>query len=237
MRDLVRDAFHRYDANQTGLGRSSGVPTGIEGLDLYTGGLPPGSLTILAARPSVGKSALALLIAVNAARRGLPVLVFSHEMTEAECTDRIVAMAADVPLPRLRGQARMEPAQIERVYAQQSDGVGGMPLFIDDRCAQTATQLATIARRHIRRKGTKLIVVDYLQLLRPDNQREQRHLQVGQSAKRLKELAKETGTAVLCLAQLWPSSTGRSRTGVTDALGFQTSATRARSSRTRTSRS
>jgi len=81
-------------------------------------------------------------------------------------------------------------------------GLFDLPVFIDDRVARTATQVAATARRHARRHGVRLLVVDYLQLLRPENPKEPRYLQVGASAKRLKELAREAGVAVLCLAQL-----------------------------------
>jgi replicative DNA helicase len=150
----------------------------------------------------VGKSAMAMQFAVHAARTRHAAVVFSHEMSDEECTDRILAMTANVPLPRLRGQGRLDDEHIRRVVEQQQRGIGGMPLWVDDRCSCTATEVATVARRHARRNGTRLIVIDYLQLLRPENPRDPRHLQVGTSAKRLKELARETSAAVLVCAQL-----------------------------------
>ncbi len=200
---LIPAAINRYDDAHTGRGRGNLIPTGFDALDSLTGGFGPGQLIVLGARPGTGKTSIGLRFADNAARRGVGVLFASLEMSEEECTDRLVAMAAEVQLPRLRGASRMDEGQVARVVAQAGPGgLAGRPLWVDDRPARTATQIAATARRHARRYGVKLLVVDYLQLLRPDNPRDPRYLQVGMSAKRLKELARESGLAVLALAQL-----------------------------------
>ena len=98
----------------------------------------------------------------------------------------------------------MDDAQIARVAAQMSraEGLAGQPVWIDDRPGQTAPMIAATARRFARRHGVRFVVVDYLQLVRPENTKEPRYLQVGAAAKRLKDLAREAGICVVCLAQL-----------------------------------
>lgn len=208
--EALSEAVTRYDDAKAGRRAAGGVQTGFLGLDEATGGFTPGQLVIVAARPSVGKSALALQIARNAARRKVGVLVFSLEMSNAENTDRLVAATAEVSLPRLRGSVPMDADQVDRVVAETtSDGLAGLPLWLDDRAALTAEAIAATSRRMRRRQGIGLVVVDYLQLIRPADPREPRYLQVGGMARRLKELARQSGVPVVALAQLNRESENR----------------------------
>lgn len=178
--------------------------TGSQRLDRGFGGFCAGQLTILAARPSVGKSAMALRFAEAAYSEGVPVAMFSLEMGQDELVDRLFASTTRVPLSRIRGIAgKPTSEEADRIVSMWgSRDLSKVPFTINDRPGLTASQIATRAMRLARRQGVKLVIVDYLQLLRPDNPKDPRHLQVGASCKRLKQLAKEAGIAVVCLAQL-----------------------------------
>lgn len=200
--EAVRAACDRYDANHRGE-REPGIPTGFSSLDLYVGGWMPGQLIVVGARPSVGKSQFAAMCALGACRAGVPTVFYSLEMNEGEVVDRMMAPTADVQLPRLRGVVRMTPDQAARIAAESEPaGIAGLPLWIDDREGLTPAKLVASARRHARRNKVRLFVVDYLQLLRPENPKDPRYIQVGAASRALKQLARETGAAVLCLAQL-----------------------------------
>lgn len=195
-------AQQRYDELALGK-RPKMFATGIESLDQLLGGFVPGTLVVVAARPSVGKSALALCFAANVSRWGAPVLFHSLEMTCDEVYDRLAAMTAEVPLNNLRSGKNIDAETATRIVRLGEPGnLATYPIYFDDRASLTATQLSLAAKRHARRKGTKLVIVDYLQLLRADNPKEPRYLQIGAATKALKELAKTASVCVVCLAQL-----------------------------------
>lgn len=178
--------------------------TGSPRLDRGFGGFSAGQLTILAARPSVGKTAMALRFAEAAYTEGVPVALFSLEMARSELVDRLFASTTRVPLSRIRGIAgRMSDEEADRIVSMWgSRDLSKVPFTINDKPSLTASQIAIRSMRLARRQGVKVVIVDYLQLLEPDNPRDNKNLQVGASCKRLKRLAKEAGVAVVCLAQL-----------------------------------
>lgn len=185
--------------------------TGSPRLDRGFGGFCAGQLTILAARPSVGKTAMALRFAEAAYTEGVPVALFSLEMERSELVDRLFASTARVPLSRIRGIAgKLSSEETDRIVDMWgSRDLSKIPFTINDKPALTASQVATRAMRLARRNGVKVVIVDYLQLLEADNPRDNKNLQVGASCKRLKRLAKEAGVAVVCLAQLNRESANR----------------------------
>lgn len=206
--DTVRAAIRRYDGKDPIPRVTTGFPT----IDRMTGAYKPGELWIVGARTSVGKSAFALRTVDAVARSGAGVLVFQLEMSRDECTDRLVAMSSRVQLSRLRGMGTPDADQARRVMeAAGGEGRGliSLPAWIDDRTDRTASQIAAVARRWIRRHGVRLVVVDYLQLVRPEDRKAQRYQQVGDMAKRLKLLARQCGVTVLALAQLNREAVGR----------------------------
>jgi replicative DNA helicase len=192
------DSRHRVGAIQT-----TGLLSGIAELDQNTGGFQPGHLAILAARPSVGKSALAGLLARNVAQGGDRVLFFSLEMSETELTERMVSMTSGVAMPAIRGHRKLDPIEIEEASRVLQDEFPKLPFAFIDRRGITPEMLANDARAYARsHDGISFIVVDYLQLLKPDNPRDHRHLQIGQATKVLRNLAGELKCPILCLAQL-----------------------------------
>jgi replicative DNA helicase len=202
IRDILHDAMDRIDARMRGEHTMGGVETGFVDLDSLTGGLHNSELIILAARPSMGKTAFAMNIAEHVAMKLLvPTLFVSLEMSAIELADRLLCSSARVNGHRLRNGtiSNDDRARLVEKAAEMSRA----PLFVDDSPSRMVTEIAAAARRIRRREGRLgLIVIDYLQLIEPDNPRDQRQEQVARIARRLKGLARELEVPVLCLAQL-----------------------------------
>jgi replicative DNA helicase len=200
--DVLTDVMARMDARMKQEHLIGGVETGFTELDSLCGGLHNSELIILAARPSMGKTAFAMNIAEHVSI-GLhqPVLFVSLEMACLELADRLLCSAAQVNGHRLRNGTISQ--EDRRRLVQKSTEIGAAPLFIDDTPGRTLTEIAAVARRLKRKpEGLALIVIDYLQLIEPDNPRDPRQEQVARIARRLKMMARELEIPVLCLAQL-----------------------------------
>lgn len=199
--DVLQDAMDRLDSRMEHHHAFGGLETGFDDLDQLTGGLQNSELTILAARPSMGKTALAMNIAEHIVTQlRQPVLFVSLEMSALELADRLLCSAAEVNGHRLRnGTIGHEERQ---KLVQASVELSKAPLYIDDSPSRTMTEIGANARRLKRRDNLALVVVDYLQLIEPDNPRDPRQEQVARIARRLKGLARELDVPVLCLAQL-----------------------------------
>jgi len=170
--------------------------TGIPGLDLrMNGGFKPGELHILAARPSVGKTSIALQIARRVAADGNPVLILSQEMADEQLGLRMAASVARVDLGHLQ-TGRLDDNEWSRL-SEAVDEVARLPIYVDDEPALTLRAITSKARRI---PGLKLIVLDYLQL--SEGEGETRTAQVGSISRGLKKLAKQLGCCVLALSQL-----------------------------------
>lgn len=198
MHDLMQDVFHLIDARAEG--KIGGVATGFIDLDRMLGGLHGSELVILAARPSMGKTALATNIAdyVAVVTRE-PVLFFSLEMAKTELALRMLCARGRIPGMHLRGSlSRREQDN----FAKAANELSEAPIYIDDTSAHTVTEIGAVARRLKRQVGLSLIIIDYLGLIEPDNQLDPRQEQVAKIARRLKGLARELNVPVLCLAQL-----------------------------------
>jgi len=179
-----------------------GQQTGLRDLDDLTGGLHAQDLIILAARPSVGKSALAMTVAVNVAELSRQdVLVFSLEMSRDQLAQRITAMHADLDLMAVRQRA-LSTTQLT-AYVGSLGQVGDLPIWIDETPAQSAEQLRTAGLRFQAEHGPiGLIVVDYLQLMSTARRDGNRTQEVSDISRGLKALAKELRCPVLALSQL-----------------------------------
>jgi replicative DNA helicase len=202
IRDIMHLALDRIDARLKGEHAAAGVDTGFTELDALTGGLHRSELVVLAARPSMGKTALAMNIAEAVSMRyRTPVFFVSLEMSSMELADRMLCSVARVNGHRLRnGTLSREDRQR---LVEKAGLVSEAPLFVDDSPNRTVTQVAAAARRVSRRcGGLGLIVIDYLQLIEPDNSKDPRQEQVARITRRLKGLAREMTVPVLCLAQL-----------------------------------
>ena len=194
----------------------TGTPSGFGDLDEITGGFQPGNLIILAARPSMGKSALVTNIAENVAlhpERPLPVALFSLEMSEAELAQRFIASQATIKGDDLRKGRLKDERKWKRVL-DTATRYDKAPLFVDDSSDIGILEIRAKARRlHQQTEGgLGLIIVDYLQLMRPDPTIDSRVQQVGEMSRGLKILARELGVPVIALSQLSRAVESRSAT-------------------------
>jgi replicative DNA helicase len=180
----------------------TGTPSGFSDIDDLTGGFQNGNLIVLAARPSMGKSTLATNIAENAAiDHNKPVALFSLEMSETELAHRFIASQAKVSSDELR-KGRVKADRWPKVL-RAVEKLAAAPIFIDDSSDIGVLEMRAKARRlHARHGGLGLIVVDYLQLVRPDGRSDSRVEQVGQISRGLKILARELDIPVVAVSQL-----------------------------------
>jgi len=204
VREVLHDSLARIDARMQRQHAYGGLETGFLDFDELTGGLHGSELVILAARPSMGKTALAINIAehisIDERGPGKAVLVVSLEMSALELGDRLLCSRAHVNSHRLRnGQITAEDS---RRLIQTAADVSRASLYIDDSPSRNMTEISATARRLKRQEKLDLVVIDYLQLIEPDNSRDPRQEQVARISRRLKGLARELNVPVLCLAQL-----------------------------------
>jgi replicative DNA helicase len=201
VKDLVRDNYARLEQIFSEGRRVTGLPTGYSRLDNETAGLQGSELIILAARPSMGKTALALNIAENVVlRQGAPVAVFSLEMSKESLLMRLLASEAHVDAHKFRtGHIGREDWQ--RIAASLGK-LGEAPLWIDDSASSTVMEMGAKARRLKRDKGLSLLIVDYLQLVAARGRFGNRNEEVSSISRSLKGLAKELKVPVLVLSQL-----------------------------------
>lgn len=200
--DVLHQAMDRMEARLRDEYDDGGAETGLRGFDEMTGGLHNGELIILAARPSMGKTALAMNIAENVAiEQKSPVLFVSLEMSGIELADRMLCSLARVNGHRLRN-GTISSDDRDRLI-QKANEISQAPLFVDDSPSRTVSEIAAGARRIKRREGDLgMIVIDYLQLIEPDNSRDPRQEQVAKIARRLKGVCRELEVPLLCLSQL-----------------------------------
>ncbi len=184
-------------------GELTGIPTGFTDLDSLTGGLQPGQLVVIAARPAIGKSTLALDIFRSCAiKHGRPAVFFSLEMSEDELMDRLHSAEARVALHHMKS-GNMTDDDWARLSRRIPD-INAAPLYIDDAAELTLMGICTKARRLKQRGDLGLIVVDYLQLMQSGNSRRQenRQQEVADMSRKLKLLAKQLQVPVVALSQL-----------------------------------
>lgn len=196
-------AYERFEKlhQSGGKGGLRGVATGFTQLDSLLSGLQRSDLLILGARPSFGKTALALDIARQIALGGNPVGIFSLEMSKEQVIDRIIAGQAQIPLWRLRTGRLQDDLEFSLVQ-QALDELSKTPIFIDDTPSPNILQMRSTARRLELDHGLALIVVDYLQLIEPRTGSDNIVQQVTEISRGLKTLARELNVPVLAVSQL-----------------------------------
>jgi replicative DNA helicase len=197
--DEETDRLHHLSIAKTSL---IGTPSGFKDIDNKTGGFHPGNLIVIAARPSMGKSALVANIAENAALANFPVVLFSLEMSESELAQRFVASQA-----RINGEDLRRGKVAEQRWPKILEAcrrLSAAPLYIDDSSDTGVLEVRAKARRlhHQIEGGLGLIIIDYLQLMRHEGRVESRVQQIGQISRGLKGLARELNVPVIALSQL-----------------------------------
>ena len=205
----LTEAYDRIDTRQQNDQTSiSGLPTGFIDLDEKTAGLQNSELIIMAARPSHGKTALAMNIArYVAVEDNQPVFVVSLEQSRIELAERLLCCQARVDSHKLR-KGHLGSEDMQKLI-EAGGTLRNAPLFIDDTPGQGMLRIAANARRLKLREKIKLVVIDYLQLIEPDNRRDNRQEQVANISRRLKFLARELQIPVMALAQVNRSSEDR----------------------------
>lgn len=216
--EVVKAAFERLDSR---IGKEnlsiSGMATGYVDLDNITAGLQNSELVIIAARPSVGKTAFALNVVRNIITEGVAsgnspvVLFFSLEMARIELAERLLCCQSRVDSHKVR-KGHLNSDDIQKLM-DAGDVLRKARLYIDDTPSRTMIQIGASSRRlmkkHEKDGGLKLVVIDYLQLIEPENRRDPRQEQVAQISRRLKFLAKELEIPVIALAQVNRASEDR----------------------------
>jgi replicative DNA helicase len=194
---LLRESFERITQLYEAGVEITGVPAGFRELDLVTSGFQPGNLVILAARPSMGKSALGLCIAANlGVRHSTPVALFTLEMSKSEVTQRMMCSEAKVE------SGRLAPDDWPRLTAA-CDRLMKAPIYVDDTGSMSIMELRSKARRlKSREPSLGLVIVDYLQLMASDRNAESRVQEVSQISRALKVLARELEVPILAMSQL-----------------------------------
>lgn len=187
-------------------GEYTGLPTGFPELDADTDGLPDRSLVVLGARPAMGKSALAMNVCEHAAfTLGVPSLFVSLEMDRVSLAQRVIASRADVYAHKLRDPGQLSPEDRRALACAAAELAECDRLFVDDAPGRSLAEVAALCRRYRARRGIGLVVIDYLQLVRPDDDgrsRDSRQEQIARISRRLKALARELELPVLALSQL-----------------------------------
>lgn len=209
MDKMLEETFDRIDQRQTRGGSSiSGISSGYPDLDEVTAGFQNSEMIIIAARPSVGKTAFALNLIRNiAVDEKSTVLFCSLEQSRVEIVERLLCSHARVDAQKLR-KGLMNAEDMERLIAA-SGVMRNAKIFIDDSPGQGMLRIAANARRLKLRNDLKMVVIDYLQLIEPENRRDPRQEQVAQISRRLKGLARELSIPVIALAQVNRSSEDR----------------------------
>jgi len=205
IKDALEDAFIRIDNLHKNDNNLRGVPTGFIELDNYLSGFQKSDLILLAARPAIGKTSLALNIAKNVASiYKIPVAIFSLEMSKEQLVDRFIASVANINLQKLRtGKLSNDPKNNDFEKISNSLNIlAEAPIFIDDSAMPTVTQIRTQSRRLQAESGLGLIIIDYLQLLLPRRDYNSYVQQFTEISRALKAMAKELCIPVLALSQL-----------------------------------
>ncbi|HEY4212364.1 MAG TPA: replicative DNA helicase [Steroidobacteraceae bacterium] len=204
VRSMLPTVIDQIDAWQSNPDALRGLPTGFTEFDKMTGGLRPGDLVIVAARPSMGKTTLAVNMAEYAAvhyhQKRASVAIFSMEMPTEQLIMRMLSSIGGVPLGNLR-TGRLSDDDWVRITSATSQ-LQESKVFIDETPALTPTELRARARRVKREHGLDLVVVDYLQLMQVPGTKENRATEIAEISRGLKVLAKELGVPVIALSQL-----------------------------------
>ena len=210
---IINDALREVEKNQN-IDGLSGVPSGFPSLDRVTRGWQKSDLIILAARPSVGKTAFALNLARNAAvDNNKPVAVFSLEMSALQLVMRLMTTESGLPADKLKGGAKLDPWDWQQLETRLA-ALSKAPLYIDDTPSIPLMEFRTKVKRLVKSKDVRLVIVDYLQLMQgPVELRGLREQEVAAISRTLKATAKELNVPIIALSQL--SRNAVQRTGGT----------------------
>ena len=201
MGDMIKSTFERIDLIREGL-QLSGIPSGFADIDKTTGGFQPSNLIVLAARPGVGKTSLALNIAHNIGLTGkASVAIFSLEMSKQEISERMLCSAARVASHRLRSGQTLPNDDYYKLVTVAGE-LEKAPIWVDDTAGINVFELRAKARRLQAKHALSLVIVDYLQLMSGDSRAENRQQEVSNISRSMKQLARELDVPVIAVSQL-----------------------------------
>lgn len=198
--EIVKKTFSEIEKKYNNRGQLSGLSTGLLDLDNTISGLINGDLIILAGRPGTGKSAVAGNIAANVASNEETVAIFSLEMPSENVMTRIIARESRINSRQLRSGFIQDTQWPPTINA--AGNISKWPLFIDDACDITISQIRAKARKLKKENNLSLLIVDYIQLIRPSGKQESREQAVAEISRTLKKIARELNIPVLALSQL-----------------------------------
>ena len=202
LRDAIKIAVNEMEDQAKSAKEGLDSPTGFRELDDVTNGLQPGQLILIAARPGLGKSTLALDFARSAALRShVPTVFFSLEMSATEISQRLMSAETSVPLSAIRKSKDLQSEGWKRINTLQPK-LDDIPLYIDDSPNLTLSEIRAKCRRLKSQYGIKLVIIDYLQLMTSGKKVENRQQEVSEFSRSLKLLAKELGVPIVALSQL-----------------------------------
>jgi len=197
---LIFDYFKKLTSRKNDDKDITGVHSGFQYLDEMTNGFQPSDLIIIAGRPSMGKTALALSVAKNIAIKKIPVAFFSLEMSKEQLATRLLSLTAKIDSSMLR-RGRIHNPDIENIH-NALEILEDIPIYIDDSAGITVTELRAKTRRLKREKGIEVAIVDYLQLMKGSPYIESREQAIADISRSLKGLAKELHIPIIALSQL-----------------------------------
>ena len=200
MESVIKDSFRKLESVAGSDGFVTGLPSGFTDFDSYTAGLQPADLIILAGRPSMGKTALALNIGYNASKTGKGVAVFSLEMSKLHLGLRLLGMTARINATKLR-TGHLSDRDWHRL-TDAANKLSELPIFIDDTSGMSVLDMKARCRRLTKKTDLGLVIVDYLQLVQGRRSAESRQLEISEISRYLKALAKDLDVPVLALSQL-----------------------------------
>lgn len=199
---VINEAINDLESNQLREDGLSGLPSCYTSIDKVTLGWQPADLVIVAARPSMGKTAFVLTMARNMAVRNIPVAFFSLEMSSVQLVKRLMISETGLDARKIKGGAKLEDYEWEQLHSRLKDLVKA-PLYIDDTPSLSINELRSKARKLVSIHGVKIIIIDYLQLMTgPPELRGMREQEVSAISRSLKAISKELNIPVIALSQL-----------------------------------
>ena len=201
IRQVVMNAMDKIEISAKNRGSVTGIPTGFTDLDYRTAGMQPSDLVLIAARPSMGKTAFVLNIAQHVAfKQNLPVAIFSLEMSKEQLVNRMFSLESSVDAQKLR-TGQLNDQEWERLI-ESAGVIGRSNLMIDDTPGISISELRSKCRKMKLEKGLSMIIIDYLQLMSGSGRSDSRQQEISDISRSLKAVARELSVPVLALSQL-----------------------------------
>jgi replicative DNA helicase len=208
LKDALRDNLKELERTDREAGEISGLSTGFPSVDKRILGMQAGQMIIIAARPGMGKTSFALNLAVNSCKAAnLPVVIYSYEMVSTELSGRILSSEANVDSRKIRTKDYTDMDLRNMAHAIQN--LSTLPIYVNDNAGTTLLDIKSFCRKLKTDQGLGLIVIDYLQLMKPHIRKQSREQEIAEISRGIKELAKELECPIIAMSQLNRSAASR----------------------------